>query len=401
MKKSLVLSALLLVPNLFAADRFLSLDTGYRREANSNRAWENFGSEWVDGHAWLYDTLHTNKFLNLNPQGELLAYSLFSLYTMDTYAVAFHEFGHGTRLESLGYRTRYRSGSDGDTTRSPWLFFLHRFAARFDDAYAIYSTSDRAYTSPVRKFVNADGTLTNDGDILVNSGGMNNSMRFAGALSDRLRQEGGHWSESIPYFISKLDAAFYPRDVGDLHNLDSFYALKGVRVSETDMRLASVASFLLSQSTYAYLVGAQSFVENGDPRMKAFAWNNLALPDVENYLTTRGLSWKISSGYRFDETIYLPFAIEAVSHGKAKQEYTLGVRKKNWLMSDSVLDATVTAGSGLEFGVAYTQKFYKRFAVAVGWDHFNGRNLHGERNAVSYKSGFNSDEVWARLSFVY
>lgn len=401
MKKIFILAALLLTANLFAADRFLSLDTGYRREANSNRAWENFGSEWADGHAWLYDTLHTNKFLDLNPQGELLAYSLFSLYTMDTYGVAFHEFGHGTRLESLGYRTRYRIGSDGDTTRSPWLFFLRRFAAPFDDAYAVYSTSDRAYTSPVRKFVNADGTLTNDGDILVSSGGVNNSMRFAGTLSDRLRQEGGHWSEGIPYLLSKLDAAFYSLDGGDLEDLDRAYALKGVRVSETDMRLANVASFLLSQSTYAYLVGAQNFAENSDPRVKAFAWNGLALPDVENYLTTHGLSWKISSGYRLDETTYLPFAVEAVSHGKGEQEYTFGVRKKNWLMPDSVLDATVTAGSSLEFGAAYTQKLHKCFAVAVGWDHFNGRNLHGERNAVSYKRGFSSDEVWARISFVY
>ena len=383
-------------------ERSFSFDSGYFRERNSDRAWENFGREWVDLNAYALEQLNAGERWGFSREGEFLLGSTLGLYTMNVYKVSHHEFGHGTRLEALGYRTKYRSGATGSTTRSPWQFFGRRFLDPFNDAYAVYSTSDREFTSPVRRFVNSDGTLTNDGKILITTGGLNNSMAFAGSLGDRLRERGAaHYGEWLPYTMARLDATFYGRGSGDLSDLETYYGNKGVSISKTDMRAANLVGFALSASTWSYLLGAADYAEGGDAWVKSYSYNGFALPDVENYLTTRGMSWKLSSGYRWDANTYFPFAAEAVLTGVGQQEVTMGVRHRNGLWDDSSVDASLRLGRGVGLGLGFTQRISEQWSLSVGWDHFNGRNLHGERNAVSFEDGENSDEIWARLSFIF
>ncbi len=383
-------------------ERTFSFDSGYFRERNSDRAWEHFGREWVDLNAYAVDQLGLVERWGLSREGEMMLSSALGLYTMNVYKVSHHEFGHGSRLEALGYRTKYRSGATGSTTRSPWLFFGRRFFDPFNDAYAVYSTSDREFTSPVRRFVNADGTLTNDGNILITAGGLNNSMAFAGSLGDRLRERGAaHYSEWLPYSMARLDATFYGRGSGDLSDLSTYYANKGVSLSKTDLRAANVVGYVLSASTWSYLLGAADYANGGEPWVRSHTHNSFALPDVENYLTTRGMSWKLSSGYRWDANTYFPFAAEAVLTGAGRQEYTLGVRHRNGLWDDSAVDASLRLGRSVGFGLGFTQRLSEQWSITLGWDHFNGRNLHGERNAVSFEDGESSDEIWARLSFIF
>jgi len=383
-------------------ERTLSFDSGYFRERNSDRAWEQFGREWVDANAYALEQLNAGERWGFSREGEFMLGTALGLYTMNVYKVSHHEFGHGSRLEGLGYRTKYRSGATGSTTRSPWLFFGRRFLDPFNDAYAVYSTSDREFTSPVRRFVNADGTLTNDGKILITTGGLNNSMAFAGSLGDRLRERGaGHYSEWLPYTMAKIDATFYGRGDGDLSDLETYYSNKGVSISKTDMRAANLVSFALSASTWSYLIGAADYTQGGRPWVKSYTYNGFALPDVENYLTTRGMSWKLSSGYRWDAHTYFPFSAEAVLSGAGQQEYTLGMRHRNGLWHDSAVDASLRLGRGVGFGLGFTQRLSEQWSLTLGWDHYNGRNLHGERNAVSFEDGESSDEIWARISFIF
>jgi len=383
-------------------ERSFSFDSGYFRERNSDRAWENFGREWVDLNAYALEQLNPNERWGFSREGEFLLGSALGLYTMNVYKVSHHEFGHGTRLEALGYRTKYRSGTTGSTTRSPWQFFGRRFLDPFNDAYAIYSTSDREFTSPVRRFVNADGTLTNDGKILITTGGLNNSMAFAGSLGDRMRERGAaHYSEWLPYTMARLDATFYSRGSGDLSDLETYYSNKGVSISKTDMRVANLVGFALSASTWSYLLGTGEYATGGEPWVQGISYNDFALPDVENYLTTHGMSWKLSSGYRWDAHTYFPFAAEAVLTGAGQQEYSLGVRQQNWLWDDSSVNADLRLGSGVGLGLGFSQRLSEQWSLSLGWDHFNGRNLHGERNAVSFEDGESSDEIWARFSFIF
>ena len=383
-------------------ERSFSFDSGYFRERNSDRAWENFGREWVDLNAYALEQLNANEHWGFSREGGFLLGSALGLYTMNVYKVSHHEFGHGTRLEALGYRTKYRSGTTGSTTRAPWQFFGRRFLDPFNDAYAIYSTSDREFTSPVRRFVNADGTLTNDGKILITTGGLNNSMAFAGSLGDRMRERGAaHYSEWLPYTMARLDATFYSRGSGDLSDLETYYSNKGVSISKTDMRVANLVGFALSASTWSYLLGTGEYATGGEPWVQGISYNDFALPDVENYLTTHGMSWKLSSGYRWDAHTYFPFAAEAVLTGAGQQEYSLGVRQQNWLWDDSSVNADLRLGSGVGLGLGFSQRLSEQWSLSLGWDHFNGRNLHGERNAVSFEDGESSDEIWARFSFIF
>jgi len=383
-------------------ERSFSFDSGYFRKRNSDRAWENFGREWVDINAYALEQLNANERWGFSREGEFLLGSALGLYTMNVYKVSHHEFGHGSRLEALGYRTKYRSGTTGSTTRSAWQFFGRRFLDPFNDAYAVYSTSDREFTSPVRRFVNADGTLTNDGKILITTGGLNNSMAFAGSLGDRLRERGAaHYSEWLPYTMARLDATFYGRGSGDLSDLETYYSNKGVSISKTDMRVANLVGFALSASTWSYLLGTGEYATGGDPWVQGISYNDFALPDVENYLTTHGMSWKLSSGYRWDAHTYFPFAAEAVLTGAGQQEYSLGVRQQNWLWDDSSVNADLRLGSGVGLGLGFSQRLSEQWSLSLGWDHFNGRNLRGERNAVSFEDGESSDEIWARFSFIF
>lgn len=395
----LVLAAAATLP---AAERTLSLDSGYLRQLNSNRGLRHFGMEWTDVNSWAFDALNEAQPFGWSRDARLLLWTGFSLYTADVYNTFYHEFGHGSRLEALGYRTRYRIGSTGDLTRSPWTFFVRRFGDPFNDAYAVYSTSDREFTSPVSRFVNSDGTLTNDGQILINAGGLNNAMSFSGSLSDRLRERGGHVGEGLPYLLGKLDATFYGTgDTGDLKDLETYYGRKGVSVSDTDLRLYNVLATAASQSTWAYLLGLRDYVANGDTRVEAMTYRGFALPDVENYLNTRGVSWKVSSGYRLDDDTYFPFAIDFITRGAGAQDYNLGVRRRDFLLPNSEAGLDFILGSGLGVSTFYSKKLYGNLSLTVGWDHFNGRNLHGERNAVSFKRGETSDEIWARLSLSF
>jgi hypothetical protein len=383
-------------------ERSFSFDSGYFRKRNSDRAWENFGREWVDINAYALEQLNANERWGFSREGEFLLGSALGLYTMNVYKVSHHEFGHGSRLEALGYRTKYRSGTTGSTTRSAWQFFGRRFLDPFNDAYAVYSTSDREFTSPVRRFVNADGTLTNDGKILITTGGLNNSMAFAGSLGDRMRERGAaHYSEWLPYTMARLDATFYGRGSGDLSDLETYYSNKGVSISKTDMRVANLVGFALSASTWSYLLGTGEYATGGDPWVQGISYNDFALPDVENYLTTHGMSWKLSSGYRWDAHTYFPFAAEAVLTGAGQQEYSLGVRQQNWLWDDSSVNADLRLGSGVGLGLGFSQRLSEQWSLSLGWDHFNGRNLRGERNAVSFEDGESSDEIWARFSFIF
>ena len=383
-------------------ERSFSFDSGYFRKRNSDRAWENFGREWVDINAYAVEQLNANERWGFSREGEFLLGSALGLYTMNVYKVSHHEFGHGSRLEALGYRTKYRSGTTGSTTRSAWQFFGRRFLDPFNDAYAVYSTSDREFTSPVRRFVNADGTLTNDGKILITTGGLNNSMAFAGSLGDRMRERGAaHYSEWLPYTMARLDATFYGRGSGDLSDLETYYSNKGVSISKTDMRVANLVGFALSASTWSYLLGTGEYATGGDPWVQGISYNDFALPDVENYLTTHGMSWKLSSGYRWDAHTYFPFAAEAVLTGAGQQEYSLGVRQQNWLWDDSSVNADLRLGSGVGLGLGFSQRLSEQWSLSLGWDHFNGRNLRGERNAVSFEDGESSDEIWARFSFIF
>jgi len=207
-----------------AREKTISLDTGYIPEMNSNRGFRHFGLEWVDLNATFLGMANESLPLDFIPHGEVIFNSLFTFYTMNVYGVTFHEYGHGTRLEALGYRTKYRSGETGSTTDSPWVFFSRRFADAFNNAYAVYDVHDREFLAENRTYVNADGTLTNDGNILITSGGFNNSMSFAGKLSERLRSDGGvHPTELIAYSLAKLDAFYYSDSIdGDLKKLEGY-----------------------------------------------------------------------------------------------------------------------------------------------------------------------------------
>ena len=58
--------------------------------------------------------------------------------------------------------------------------------------------------------------------------------------------------------------------------------------------LSNGISLFASASTYAYLLGWWNFImNNGETCVPVPEWNGVRLPDVESYLLTQGLSYKI------------------------------------------------------------------------------------------------------------
>lgn len=73
------------------------------------------------------------------------------------------------------------------------------------------------------------------------------------------------------------------------------------------------------------------------------------MPDVYSYVTTRGISYSVVSGYEFNEHTMSNFGFETVFGEDSATEYSIGIDRIAKLSIPSHYNCTATFGQGFRF----------------------------------------------------
>ena len=389
--------------------RTLSFDSGYIKSENSNRAFSQFGLEWLDAQSFLFDTLHKTE----SPLGNglfLLGASLAAYpLTVDYFMLSFHEFGHFGRAYAVGLDPRFEPRASNF-----FDFFGDRLSRPVEDA-SIFVPVDRRFVSPNDdRYVtpgpfaftpSTDELFSTEWGIVFGAGGVNNEMRFASDLAERLKYGEGHVYEWVPYMFGTFSSVVYdlefPTGQSDLRSVSRDYGKKGLSISVPDMTRANLLSFLGSAATWSYGKGIWDFVAAGESRIKALSVKGVYLPTVSNYLTTQGISFRVASGYRLNENVVFPFAVEFIGVGGTGQEYNVGWRHTDFLLKGLAPSVSLTMGRGLDVNASLSYDASRWTRITFGVERYDVDSFYGERNITSTETGGSSSQVWGRFSFLY
>jgi len=392
--------------------RTLSIDSGYLTSANSNRAFSALGVEWVDAQSFLFDKLHFTDSALGNGLTLIAGSAAGFTLSVDGFMTPYHEFGHFSRAYAVGLDPQF------DPAASNFIGFLSkRFVNIFGDASVQFRHGDRRFIPPVDSRYVASGpfaftpsseqSLSTDWGVVFHSAGVNNEMRFAGDLADRLLDGHGHVYEWVPYTAGLLSSNYYnltndtPNN-SDLHSLSRIYGNKGLSISVPDMERANMISFVGSAATWAYMKGIWDFVGKGETRVNAFSVKGVYLPIVTNYLTSQGISFRAASAYRLNEKVLFPFAIEFIGmSGGSGQEYTLGYRQSDLLLPGLSPSVAATFGRGLNLNASLSYDATRFTRVSIGIEKYDVDSFHGERNITSVEKRQDAAQAWGRVSLLY
>jgi len=382
-----------------APEKSISLDSGMGQP--NNRAVGHLGIEMLESLGALSDSTGNwagDSYMGLLLKSYTEIYATY--YVTSRYALVYHEMGHASRCQAMGASTYYTFLNE-TTPRynNVYSYFLAAMSKNYDGGLTWCSGGAVPATAP------ADFAA-----IVGVTGGMNNSMYFSEQIEDEIYFNGGHWLWLFPYLSEKMDAANYVSVIqnstvlapgtGDPEVIQQFYAGKGYAITLNDMKQASLNS--LAGSATAWMLLYKTLIHNDDTAVRAFdlgvfdaggqevRWR---LPDTEMYFTTRGLSYKVRSAFRWGDW-YFPFALETVTKGGSGSEVSMGVVKKD-KQSDAPLEYSVMLiGPNLE---TYVRWDY----LTLGLSHHHVASLHGERQIMDLTKRNTNQEFWLRVSYYY
>jgi hypothetical protein len=254
------------------------------------------------------------------------------------------------------------------------------------------------------------GIFTPKADVLIMAGGLNNQQDQSRRVENHLWYSGGdHFTTVGTYFWDKTWAgfqSFLSQDKGYSDNQDTTkicnaYKKMGIELTHKEIMQYSYRSYVLSAQTYANIYQIYKTIVDGENRVYAPEVFNIKLPNVALYFTTKGPTYNVSSGYRFDETLFFPVSVE-FGLKESALEASVGVRKKFPSFHDSFVHAEIVFNSEAVGGSIYGGAIFdKMWNVQAGVTYHNAKTFQGERNIPSYKNGDTDIEAWVKLGVAY
>ena len=116
---------------------------------------------------------------------------------------------------------------------------------------------------------------------------------------------------------------------------------------------------------------------------------------------SRGISYKVKTGYRFRDDLLLNAGLEYVALGDHSAELSLGLAKKVDSLMGAKLRGNVILGSGMGTEISTSLPLNKVSSVGMGLGRYSSKTLYGERNVPSLEHGPNSTMLWFKMSFKY
>jgi len=406
---SLVIAAWVLRPGpaeaeAFKGTRTLSMDSGYVPSLTSNRAFWQFGIEFEGAGSLLLDGLDGVGLGSSALTRASLAVGSYLLWPeiQESYFVANHELGHGSRITALGFEPYYVWRSKGNAHANIFSFFVEGL-----------STGGAAFTATSGGFSSVMPPANWTASLIA--GGMNNSTMFAEALEDHVLLGDGHFMEYMAYVRAKQDAANYVQasesgstggsdDSNDVSNILSHYAGRGYGISGSDIEAGSQLSRWLSATHWAYGLAAFRYVFGGDPSVPRPALGPLKLPDFSHYLMDEGLSFKVRTALLASSAQY-PIELEYVYKGDAVVEASVGYRGLRPLargrMGVNWLQLYLNSKGAFGAKAQHDSPLGERLIGSLGASLYHSSLLEGQRNIARFASTDLGYEAWGRVSWVY
>jgi hypothetical protein len=394
--------------------RTISLTPGIfdERMFNSNDMMKEIPLSYMQAMSSLFDysiNISQNKLLNYGCAGFVALLDI-SIATANN--VAYHEFGHARALNSFGVSDYsygvpdfQKKGYAYQTKTMHDLFWV--ILARFEDyektgAYCGWSSG-----------VN----FTSKQDIIISAAGLNNQMRYSQSIADVIHEQKGHFLYIFDYYMGKNSSYRYA-DIteqsykigyvstgNDIHAVITELKNNGINISTTDIKDASYTSLLLSSTTWAFVYAGIFNLPKGNFEVPAAIWKGWRLPDTNFYMTTKGLSYEVVTGFHIDEHWYIGLSIEYIFKGKSFFELSpelsyqfaqpTGLYK---ITGKIVLSEEGDFGGSTGLDWVSNKKF---FGAGVKYTCHNTSTLVGERNIPFAKKGAIGHELSIIARFMF
>lgn len=259
------------------------------------------------------------------------------------------------------------------------------------------------------------------------AGGINAEQTIAANLGEQSRKHNFvHVADASTYLLAKFAMTRYDDDaMGDRKQLTNTFktgtrydrqkSLNGIsgaarteakwkyNIDNGDLDDNEMIAFLLSASTYNYAHAAMDYVQNGTVRGErtyhTIMDTNILYPDTESYISSRGLSWRMSSGYVLSPTRQVPFSYEKVTKGDTSvDEYGIG-----WIENIGEkwsVDGRVFFGSGASARVQTTYQYKDNIQLFGELNRQNVKSMDSRRHLyVSKKAKSTKITVGASYKF--
>ncbi|GHT54291.1 hypothetical protein AGMMS50233_02050 [Endomicrobiia bacterium] len=301
-----------------------------------------------------------------------------SYYITSKASTPFHEVGHGLRSESFGMDYMFSLDcNDKSPFKKDENFFKFFVRNMFNnDRACVRYRSYRIHKLDNDSYCNCE--------IIVSAGGMNNEIYLAERISDDIytRNKETRLLPYILYLENRFSPIKYDRTAKELGDdpFDIRKAFKEKRRLDFKKGViedAGVRSLFLSGTTYSPLY---SFFTKKPLKLYGFR-----IPDVFPYITTKGMSYKVVSGYEINEDLRLIFGFERVFKVEPATEYSLGLEQTATINHALPISyrGVVTFGQGLDLEASCSIPISKYLSIGAGLEIYSCKSLQGQRRATS------------------
>lgn len=302
-----------------------------------------------------------------------------------------HETAHGARWASMGWG--YKMNGKHFNFFS---FYFNEFG--INGAFAEPTRMLYEPANMSKYYDSNSSSFTSYADFLVTAAGVNAEMSYASHVQDMVDAGKARISHFSGYWLGKLSTAGYPSDEsgsGDIDTITQRYGEMGLtELSRGDYDTANYISLFGSATTWKFFSSIGNYVLTGQTKIQGRS-SKLRMPDIDNFLTSRGLSYRVTSGYRFSEDFDLLIRIEHVTKGKRATEYNLSLQYQSHDAFSGTYTVTSIFGLAPGYGFKYNASLSERINLYAGLNYDSLKSLDGERNIHSLNDGNTATSVYA------
>jgi len=312
--------------------------------------------------------------------------------------IAFHEWGHASRMEAGGQKAILYTCSQGNCPAQSRDFFGYASSMLF--------TIDGGTGSAA----GAGGFRANTGSgkapqAIVAGAGANNEIFLAERNDEHYFIKGNGGAFGIFNSENRFAIAQYVTWASDGPSNDMTISARAYRTSGVDLtiqaddlRKINLLS-VFSGAVVSDVLARRNFIVDGKTDAQPWLINGLWVPNQYTYLSSRGITRKWVSGYAVSDSLKLLGSYESVVRGDAYSEIGLGAYKDfgTW---DGYAKVTGKDFDSLNLEAAasaYVAKDWKLGLKAYVWD---SRSLLGERNTLDFSKN-KTQQLSVTLSYLY
>lgn len=365
-----------------------------------------FGLELMELMSRLNDPRIIYRKYSESSKAKGLALGFVSIFINTTIMLNFnslyHENGHGLRYRAFGGNYILPGPEQYASEEKKSENFFKSFFT-FGPTYDVLTRG-----CPYVIFIEKGQKATSRERIIVSAGGINNQTYLSEITSNKLHSNGFIGiSEFISYLFSIVNITLYSLsnlENGDPILMEKNYRNAGIKANRYNLFFSYTLSTILSGTTYSFIEMFRN-KNIGWLQAKPIEFKGFRMPDVFSYITTKGISYKIVSGYTINQDFKLLFGTEFIGHGKFANEFNLGLMKSFFIQkinSKAIFKVLTFFGQGFNIELSCSIPFYDRLSLNFGGGSYSNKSLHGERHSMDLINiNGRSKDFFVSLSYRY